>query len=46
VGGLQSGFFNQTRGTSNSDVHLYGVGGRRFERGARWGVQASYFFGR
>jgi iron complex outermembrane recepter protein len=46
VGGLQSGFFNQTRGTSNSDVHLYGVGGRRFERGARWGLQASYFFGR
>jgi outer membrane receptor protein involved in Fe transport len=46
VGGLQSGFFNQTRGTSNSDVHLYGVGGRRFERGARWGLQGSYFFGR
>jgi len=46
VGGLQSGFFNQTRGTSLSDVHLYGVGGRRFERGARWGLQASYFFGR
>ena len=46
VGGLQSGFFNQTRGTSSSDVHLYGVGGRRFERGARWGLQASYNFGR
>ena len=46
VGGLQSGFFNQTRGTSLSDVHLYGVGGRRFERGARWGLQASYNFGR
>jgi outer membrane receptor protein involved in Fe transport len=45
VGGLQSGFFNQTRGTSLSDVHLYGVGGRRFERGARWGLQANYFFG-
>jgi outer membrane receptor protein involved in Fe transport len=45
VGGLQSGFFSQTIGTSNSDVHLYGVGGRRFDRGARWGIQASYFFG-
>jgi iron complex outermembrane receptor protein len=45
VGGLQSGFFSQTIGTSNSDVHLYGVGGQRFERGRRWGVQASYFFG-
>jgi iron complex outermembrane receptor protein len=45
VGGLQSGFFNQTRGTASSDLHLYGVGGRRFERGARWGLQASYFFG-
>jgi outer membrane receptor protein involved in Fe transport len=46
VGGLQSGFFNQTRGTTNSDLHLYGVGGRRFERGERWGLQASYLFGR
>jgi outer membrane receptor protein involved in Fe transport len=46
VGGVQSGFFNQTRGTSTSDVHLYGLGGRRFERGARWGLQGSYFFGR
>jgi outer membrane receptor protein involved in Fe transport len=46
VGGLQSGFFSQTIGTSNSDVHLYGVGGQRFERGRRWGLQASYFFGR
>lgn len=46
VGGLQSGFFNQTLGTSDSDLHLYGVGGRRFERGARWGLQANYFFGR
>ncbi|MBN1239735.1 MAG: TonB-dependent receptor [Gammaproteobacteria bacterium] len=46
VGGLQSGFFNQTLGTTDSDLHLYGVGGRRFERGARWGLQASYFFGR
>ena len=45
VGGLQSGFFSQTVGTSNSDVHLYGVGGKRFERGSRWGLQASYFFG-
>lgn len=46
VGGLQSGFFNQTLGTSDSDLHLYGVGGRRFERGARWGLQVNYFFGR
>jgi iron complex outermembrane receptor protein len=45
VGGLQSGFFSQTIGTSNSDVHLYGVGGKRFERGARWGLQARYLFG-
>lgn len=46
VGGLQSGFFNTTNGTTNSEVHLYGIGGKRFERGARWGVQANYFFGR
>jgi outer membrane receptor protein involved in Fe transport len=46
VGGLQSGFFNQTSGTTDSDVHLFGIGGKRFERGARWGVQANYFFGR
>lgn len=46
VGGLQSGFFSSTRGTSNSDVHLYGVGGKRFERGRRVGLQASYFLGR
>jgi outer membrane receptor protein involved in Fe transport len=46
VGGLQSGFFNSTNGTTNSEVHLYGVGGKRFERGARWGLQANYFFGR
>ena len=46
VGGLQSGFFSQTVGTSNSDVHLYGVGGKRFERGRRVGLQASYYFGR
>jgi outer membrane receptor protein involved in Fe transport len=46
VGGLQSGFFSQTIGTSNSDVHLYGVGGQRFERGRRVGLQGSYFFGR
>lgn len=46
VGGLQSGFFNNTNGTTNSEVHLYGIGGKRFERGARWGLQANYFFGR
>ncbi|HEY5567822.1 MAG TPA: TonB-dependent receptor [Gammaproteobacteria bacterium] len=47
VGGLQSGFFNTTTpGASNSEIHLYGPGGKRFERGARWGVQANYFFGR
>lgn len=46
VGGLQSGFFNQTNGTSDSDVHVYGISGKRFERGARWGVQANYFLGR
>jgi outer membrane receptor protein involved in Fe transport len=45
VGGLQSGFFNTTNGTSLSEVHLYGPGGKRFERGARWGIQANYFFG-
>lgn len=46
VGGLQSGFFNTTTpGASNSEVHLYGPGGKRFERGARWGLQANYFFG-
>lgn len=47
VGGLQSGFFNTTTpGASNSEIHLYGPGGKRFERGARWGLQANYFFGR
>jgi hypothetical protein len=46
IGGLQSGFFSQTIGTSNSDVHLYGVGGERFDRGRRVGLQANYFFGR
>jgi outer membrane receptor protein involved in Fe transport len=47
VGGLQSGFFNTTTpGASNSEIHLYGPGGKRFDRGARWGVQANYFFGR
>ena len=46
TGGLQSGFFNQTSGTSNSEVHLYGISGKTFDRGARWGVQANYFFGR
>jgi outer membrane receptor protein involved in Fe transport len=46
VGGLQSGFFSQTIGTSGSDVHLYGVGGQRFERGRRVGLQANYYFGR
>jgi outer membrane receptor protein involved in Fe transport len=46
VGGLQSGFFNTTNGTSLSEVHLYGPGGKLFERGARWGIQANYFFGR
>jgi hypothetical protein len=45
IGGLQSGFFSQTIGTSNSDVHLYGVGGQRFDRGRRWGLQGSYYFG-
>jgi iron complex outermembrane receptor protein len=45
VGGLQSAFFSNTRGTSNSDIHLYGVGGKRFERGRRVGIQASYFLG-
>jgi len=43
IGGLQSGFFNQTSGTTNSEVHLYGISGATFERGARWGVQANYF---
>ena len=46
VGGLQSGFFSTTIGTSNSDVHLYGVSGKRFERGRRVGLQASYFLGK
>jgi hypothetical protein len=47
VGGLQSGFFNTTTpGASNSEIHLYGPGGKRFERGARWGIQANYFIGR
>jgi outer membrane receptor protein involved in Fe transport len=47
VGGLQSGFFNTTTpGASNSEIHLYGPGGKRFDRGARWGVQANYFIGR
>ena len=46
VGGLQSGFFSTTAGTSSSDIHLYGVGGQRFERGRRVGLQASYFLGR
>ena len=46
IGGLQSGFFNTTNGTSLSEVHVYGPGGKLFERGARWGIQANYFFGR
>lgn len=47
VGGLQSGFFNTTTpGASTSEIHLYGPGGKRFERGARWGIQANYFLGR
>jgi iron complex outermembrane recepter protein len=46
IGGLQSGFFSQTIGTSNSDVHLYGNGGQRFDRGRRVGLQGNYFFGR
>jgi outer membrane receptor protein involved in Fe transport len=46
IGGLQSAFFSTTTGTGNSDVYLYGVSGKTFDRGRRVGVQLSYFLGR
>lgn len=46
IGGLQSAFFSQTNARNDTDVSLYGVGGKTFERGRRVGLQASYFLGR
>lgn len=45
VGGIQSGALSNTNCRDNSDLCVYGVGGQRFERGRRVGLQASYFFG-